>query len=89
MAKTFFELLALCIGPLILAVSAWIIAIKAMTWTDEISEVVRALTRPDGDEEKTKVGADFLSCQHEKSDCLRNKKQLLGTKIISYRRTGL
>jgi len=57
MAKTVFELVALSLCPLILAISVWIIAIKALTWTDDISEAVRALTRPDEKADRTTVGA--------------------------------
>ena len=86
MAKTMFELVALSLCPLILAVSVWIIAIKALTWTDEISEVVRALTRPDEKAERTAVGADVLSSQNGRSDYARHEERIPGVKIISCRK---
>jgi hypothetical protein len=73
MEKTIFELAALGLCPLILVVSVWITAIKALTWTDEISEVVRALTRSDEKAERTTVGADVLSSQNGRSDYARHE----------------
>jgi len=86
MAKTAFELVALSLCPLILAVSVWIMAIKALTWTDEISEAVRALTRPDENAERTIVGADAVSSHNGRSDWARHEEPISGAKIISCRK---
>ena len=45
MATTSLELIGMLLCPLILSGAAWLIAVKALTWTDEISEVVRSLTQ--------------------------------------------
>jgi hypothetical protein len=59
MAMTFLDLVVVLICPLIVSGAAWLIAVKAPAWTDEISEVVRALTQANGDKKKTSRGANF------------------------------
>jgi hypothetical protein len=59
MAMTFLDLVVVLICPLIVSGAAWLIAVKAPSWTDEISEVVRALTQANGDKKKTSRGANF------------------------------
>jgi hypothetical protein len=44
--------------PLALSAAVWIIAIKALVWKDEISQVVQALTRPDGAKPPQQVRPD-------------------------------
>ena len=56
MATTFLDLIVVLLWPLALSAAAWVIAIKALAETDEISEVVEALIRPDGVEENAKPG---------------------------------
>jgi hypothetical protein len=59
MAMTFLDLVVVLICPLIVSGAAWLIAVKAPAWRDEISEVVRALTQANGDEKKTRRGVNF------------------------------
>jgi hypothetical protein len=59
MAMAFLDLVVVLICPLIVSGAAWVIAVKAPAWTDEISEVVRALTQPNGDKKKTSRGVNF------------------------------
>lgn len=55
-ATTFLDLIIVLLWPLALAAAAWVIAIKALAATDEISEVVEALTRPIGIGESAERG---------------------------------
>ncbi len=54
MATTFLDLLVVLLWPLALSAAAWVIAINALADTDEISEVVEALTQPNGADENAK-----------------------------------
>ena len=56
MATTFLDLIVVVLWPLVLSAAAWVIAINALAETDEISEVVQALIRPNGVEENAKRG---------------------------------
>ena len=56
MATTFLDLLVVLLWPLALSAAAWVIAINALADTDEISEVVEALTQPNGADENAKRG---------------------------------
>ena len=56
MATTFLDLIVVVLWPLVLSAAAWVIAINALAETDEISEVVQALTRPNVIEENAKRG---------------------------------
>ncbi len=55
MVSTFLDLIGTLFWPLVLPVAAWVIVIKALSGTDEISQVVQKLTRPDGVEKKRKA----------------------------------
>lgn len=59
MATTFLDLVVVFLLPLVLAAAAWIVFGKAMAGTDDISEVVRALTRTHDGEEGAKHGTGF------------------------------
>lgn len=48
MVDAFSDLVILLLGPLILLVVAWVIAIKALAARDDISQVVAALTQTGG-----------------------------------------
>jgi hypothetical protein len=56
MATTFLDLIVVLLCPRVLSAAAWIIFIKELAGTDEISEVVKSLTRTNGVEEDTKRG---------------------------------
>ena len=56
MATTSLDLIVVLLCPLALSAAAWIIFSEAMAGTDDISEVVKALTRTNGVEEDTKRG---------------------------------
>jgi hypothetical protein len=58
MPTTFLDVIVVLFWPLALSAAVWIIAIKALVWTDEISEVVQALTRPDGAKPPPQIGSD-------------------------------
>lgn len=59
MAITIFDLVMALLGPLALAAAAWLIAIKALAGPDQISKVVQALTRPNGQQDHAKHVAGF------------------------------
>ena len=60
MATTFLDLIVMLFWPLVSAAAVWAIAIYALAQKDEISEVVEALTGPNGVDEKRKAGSKFL-----------------------------
>jgi hypothetical protein len=60
---TFFDLIVMLFWPLVSAAAAWAIAIYALAQKDEISEVVEALTGPNGVHEKRKAGNGFSTPQ--------------------------
>ena len=64
MAASFLDLIVVLLWPLVLSAAAWVIAIKALGATDEISEVVQALTRPNGVEENAEGGEVSLRQSH-------------------------
>ncbi|MBL8884766.1 MAG: hypothetical protein JNL45_17125 [Hyphomicrobium sp.] len=64
MVSTFLDLIGTLLWPLVLSVAAWVIVIKALAGTDEISEVVQTLTRPDGVEKNAKHGGASLRHRH-------------------------
>ena len=67
MATTFLDLLVVLLWPLALSAAAWVIAINALADTDEISEVVEALTRPNGVDEKRKAWRLAFPSEHKVS----------------------
>ncbi len=46
MTATFLDLVVVLVWPLVLSAAAWVIAVKALSEKDEISDVVAALTQP-------------------------------------------
>lgn len=55
-ATTFLELIFVLAWPIALSAAAWVVAINALTKTDEISEVVKALTLPNDVEQTANRG---------------------------------
>ncbi len=64
MASAFLDLIGTLFWPLVLSVAAWVIVINALSGTDEISEIVQTLTRPDGIEKNAKRGGASLRRKH-------------------------
>lgn len=60
MAITFLDLIAVLLWPFVFSAAVWVIAVKALAETDEISKVVEALTRPNDVEQNAKRRAVFL-----------------------------
>jgi hypothetical protein len=54
MTTTFLDLVVVLVCPLILTAGAWFIFSKVVAGTDEISDVVEALTRANGVQENIK-----------------------------------
>ncbi len=63
MATTLLDSIVVLLCPLGLS-AVWIFLSKASAGTDEISEVVKALTRTHSVEKDAEHGADFSSLQH-------------------------
>jgi hypothetical protein len=51
MTATFVSLMVVVLWPLVLSATAGVLAMKALAETDELSDVVAALTQPKRDEE--------------------------------------
>ncbi len=59
MAAPLLDLIVVLLWPLVFSAAAWVVAIKALAETDEISDVVEALTRPHNVEDNVKLGQAF------------------------------
>ena len=68
---TFLDLIVMLFWPLVSAAAAWAIAIYALAQKDEISEVVEALTGPNGVDEKRKAWSNFSTPQQFERNCKR------------------
>jgi hypothetical protein len=74
MAATFLDLIVVLLCPFALSAVAWIIFIGGLDATDEISLVVKALTRADGVEKVAKRKAGFFSPQQYRRDRKRRSR---------------
>jgi hypothetical protein len=86
MPTTFLDLILVLFCPLVLSAAAWVIAVKALAWTDEISEVVQALTQPNGDENEVKRGADSSLPLQVAREQARRRKLVPGSQNIKAER---
>jgi hypothetical protein len=73
MVASLLDLIVVLLCPIGLSVAAWVVAVRALAWTDEISDVVQALTGLDGDENKTNARADFSPTRQVRRSARRSK----------------
>ena len=82
---TFFDLIVMLFWPLVSAAAAWAIAIYALAQKDEISEVVEALTGPNGVHEKRKAWRLAFPSEHKVSLRRSNLSAILSRDQVGFR----
>lgn len=85
MTTTFLDLIVMLFWPLVSSAAVWAIAIYALAQKDEISEVVEALTGPNGVDEKRKTRSNFSKPQQFE----RNIKRRSGWFQVHFRHMPL